>query len=122
MRLEVLASDQPIDVPHGRLFIQLKHFKNLMQGTMQSDISIPASKEHEPVTPLSTTITSLDLYLTGYRKLKEAVPLVKYVLLKIPTLTSFLVTQIGKRPILGFVDEYSQWYPHLANVKLKFSR
>ncbi|KAJ2713759.1 hypothetical protein H4R19_002084 [Coemansia spiralis] len=85
----------------------------------ETDVSIPKCTEHEPVAPLDTQLRELTIQVDDARELFEPVlPVLKYLLLKIQTLRLFTTARIPKEPIKTFIDEYVQWYPHLADVKL----
>ncbi|KAJ2713374.1 hypothetical protein H4R19_002284 [Coemansia spiralis] len=93
---------------------------DLMMDDIQTDFTIPACAEHEPVTPLDTQIRKLVIMGDQEDELQEQVTqIVKYLLLKIPTLTSLFSLPVIPKQIRDFVDEYAQWYPHLANIKLE---
>ncbi|KAJ2697245.1 hypothetical protein H4R19_005678 [Coemansia spiralis] len=44
--------------------------------------------------------------------------ILKYLLLRIPTLKSIYTHVTSNEEIQSFIDEYVQWYPHLANVEV----
>ncbi|KAJ2713837.1 hypothetical protein H4R19_002052 [Coemansia spiralis] len=85
----------------------------------QTDFTIPECSEHEPMTPLDTQIKSLGIYRIEQDELSElGTRVLKYLLLRIPTL-KFVKTQfVPVEQIQAFIDAYVQWYPHLANIKL----
>ncbi|KAJ2711667.1 hypothetical protein H4R19_003138 [Coemansia spiralis] len=86
----------------------------------QTDFSIPERAEHEPVLPLDTQIKSLSVFRVGQEgSLEPALSILKYLLLRIPTLKSATTQFVLLEQIQFFVDEYVQWYPHLANIKIK---
>ncbi|KAJ2713548.1 hypothetical protein H4R19_002191 [Coemansia spiralis] len=85
----------------------------------QTDFSIPESAEHEPMAPLDTQIWTLaidNVQLGGSPELGAQI--LKYLLLRIPTLKSVTAEFVPVEEIQAFIDEYVQWYPHLANIKL----
>ncbi|KAJ2713741.1 hypothetical protein H4R19_002095 [Coemansia spiralis] len=84
----------------------------------QTDFSIPECTEHEPMTPLDTQIKYLALLCTEQDELPGlALSMLKYLLLRIPTLTSVTTAIVSREQILAFIDEYIQWYPHLASIE-----
>ncbi|KAJ2705959.1 hypothetical protein H4R19_005063, partial [Coemansia spiralis] len=85
----------------------------------QTDFTIPECAEHEPVAPLDTQIWRLtidDVQLGGSLELRSQI--LKYLLLRIPTLKSVTTHFVPVEQVQAFIDEYVQWYPHLANIKL----
>ncbi|KAJ2709369.1 hypothetical protein H4R19_004289, partial [Coemansia spiralis] len=92
---------------------------DLQVADIQTDFSIPACVEHEPVVPLDTQIRKLKFPFHNFTDLSAlAAPMLKYLLLKIPTLRHVVAGMESPNSIQEFVDGYLQWYPHLANVKL----
>ncbi|KAJ2714555.1 hypothetical protein H4R19_001663 [Coemansia spiralis] len=84
----------------------------------QTDFSIPECAEHEPVPQLDTQIKRLMLLRLNRGELPElAVSILKYLLLRIPTLKFVTALFAREEPIQAFINEYVQWYPHLANIK-----
>ncbi|KAJ2715730.1 hypothetical protein H4R19_001039 [Coemansia spiralis] len=91
----------------------------LFSDEPQTDLSIPACTEHEPMTPLDTQIRRLSiLNVEQEGSLEPALSMLKYLLLRIPTLKFVKAQLVPEEQIQSFIDEYVQWYPHLANVKL----
>ncbi|KAJ2710905.1 hypothetical protein H4R19_003511 [Coemansia spiralis] len=103
---------------------RLPHLVNLYVGCLtpantQTDFSIPECAEHEPVAPLDTQIRWLSIsHFEQSKPVKLALSMLKYLMLKIPTLKSVTTLPVLTKQIRAFIDEYVQWYPHLANVKL----
>ncbi|KAJ2717199.1 hypothetical protein H4R19_000143 [Coemansia spiralis] len=92
----------------------------LILADSQSDFSIPECTEHEPVVPLDTQIKRLIISQVGQELSPEpALSMLKYLLLRISTLRSVIGMIAPIEPIRAFIDEYVQWYPHLANIKLQ---
>ncbi|KAJ2716634.1 hypothetical protein H4R19_000525 [Coemansia spiralis] len=91
----------------------------LTQADTQTDFSIPECAEHEPVAPLDTQLRELAIK-DGYGLMTTdlALSMLKYLLLRIPTLKSITTQFVPVEQIQAFVEEYIQWYPHLANIKL----
>ncbi|KAJ2711884.1 hypothetical protein H4R19_003037, partial [Coemansia spiralis] len=86
---------------------------------IQTDFSIPASTAHEPVAPLDTQLKELSFIMSsGWQMSELAVPMIKYLLLKLPTLRILDPGSIPKEPIQAFIAKYAQWYPHLEKVML----
>ncbi|KAJ2708154.1 hypothetical protein H4R19_004834 [Coemansia spiralis] len=93
--------------------------EDLRVANIQTDLSIPAGAEHEPVEPLDTRITKLDVSIGfGPQPLQLAAAMVTYLLLRIPTLRQLKTFKVPQESIRDFVNEYVQWYPHLAHVEL----
>ncbi|KAJ2697786.1 hypothetical protein H4R19_005639, partial [Coemansia spiralis] len=91
----------------------------LMLGNIRSDLSIPECAEHKPVESLDTQLRELTIHNDrGLGSSLPSMPMLRYLLLKIPTLRLVAATGMPKEPIKTFIDEYVQWYPHLANIKL----
>ncbi|KAJ2715937.1 hypothetical protein H4R19_000923 [Coemansia spiralis] len=92
---------------------------NLNLDVVQTDFSIPECTGHEPVAPLDTQISRLSVtFVTLDGSLELGAQILKYLLLKIPTLKSVNTQLVSVEQIQAFIDEYVQWYPHLANIKL----
>ncbi|KAJ1718658.1 hypothetical protein LPJ61_006526, partial [Coemansia biformis] len=91
---------------------------DLILDDFLSNISIPESVEHDPVPPLDTAITRLSITMRELESCMVADLVVKYMLLRMPTLTDLEVVGLPEMPIMDFVDEYCQWYPHLAHVDI----
>ncbi|KAJ2709838.1 hypothetical protein H4R19_004046 [Coemansia spiralis] len=99
-----------------------RHLVSLWVGSLtlanaQTDFSVPERAEHEPVAPLDTQIRNLNIIYAGQEVLsKLGTRMLKYLLLKIPTLKSVTALFAPSEQILAFIEEYVQWYPHLANI------
>ncbi|KAJ2705853.1 hypothetical protein H4R19_005076 [Coemansia spiralis] len=93
------------------------HIDYLNLADAQTDFSIPECAEHEPMAPLDTQIRRLTIADVHHGKLPElGLRMLKYMQLRIPTL-KFINTQFApEEQIQAFLEEYVQWYPHLANV------
>ncbi|KAJ2713148.1 hypothetical protein H4R19_002397 [Coemansia spiralis] len=106
------------------LIRKLPHLVSLYVGYLnladvQIDFSIPECAEHEPVAPLDTQIRILDLWQIEQEELPElAFSILKYLLLRISTINYVTARFVPRGQIQAFIDEYVQWYPHLANVRL----
>ncbi|KAJ2716304.1 hypothetical protein H4R19_000726, partial [Coemansia spiralis] len=84
-----------------------------------TDFSIPECAEHELMAPLDTQITRLSIWRIEQEELPElALSILKYLLLRIPTLKFVTALFAREEPIQAFINEYVQWYPHLANIEL----
>ncbi|KAJ2713299.1 hypothetical protein H4R19_002321 [Coemansia spiralis] len=95
---------------------------NLVLTNCKTDLSIPSSTEHELVTPLDTQIGVLSIggaHSRGWQK--KGVSMLKYLLLKMPTLSEVRAQRIPSKPIQAFVNKYAQQYPHLTNIRLQLS-
>ncbi|KAJ2774614.1 hypothetical protein IWQ57_000737, partial [Coemansia nantahalensis] len=95
-------------------------FHNVYFSNIQADMSIPEANEDTAVAPLHT---SLDGIAIGHGKeqhsLDTAVAVVKYLLLRIPTLARIHALQTPKSPVIDFVEAHAARYPHLSRVKLQ---
>ncbi|KAJ1731466.1 hypothetical protein LPJ61_002521 [Coemansia biformis] len=93
---------------------------NLTLDNIKSNISIPSSGDHQLAAPMDTSISEISITIFRHQYPPElAVPVVKYLLLVIPSLTTFYAAQTPRGPIMAFVDEYAQQYPHLAGIDLR---
>ncbi|KAJ2714445.1 hypothetical protein H4R19_001724 [Coemansia spiralis] len=95
------------------------HVNGLNLDDVQTNFSIPECAEHEPVPPLDTQLRNL-VIKKGYAPMIThlALSMLKYLLLRIPTLKSVTAEFVPMEKIQAFIGEYVQWYPHLANIKL----
>ncbi|KAJ2711127.1 hypothetical protein H4R19_003398, partial [Coemansia spiralis] len=82
----------------------------------QADISIAPLYAHAREEPLSISLQRL--YLWFRSEGDEDVPALaaKYLLIRLPSLASFVPRSGFPRPILVFAQEYSTLYPHLQNA------
>ncbi|KAJ1719897.1 hypothetical protein LPJ61_006237 [Coemansia biformis] len=93
---------------------------SLTMEDIWSDISVPRNGRQGPVTPLDTKLSRLAISTLHRQYLpKLAISVVKYLLLKIPSLAIFYAAQIPREPVQKFVSTYSRWYLHLSNIDLK---
>ncbi|KAJ2776458.1 hypothetical protein H4R18_005661 [Coemansia javaensis] len=87
---------------------------------IQADISVPGPEEFCFVEPLSTSIRRLCLHTHQERQSPDMlVTLSKRLLLGVPTLSDFRMPCVPRRPVMDFVDAYSVWHPHLADIAFK---
>ncbi|KAJ2712908.1 hypothetical protein H4R19_002513, partial [Coemansia spiralis] len=91
---------------------------NLRVTDSQTDFSIPECADHEPVAPLDTQVKRLIIYIGGMQSPEEAILVLKFLMLKIRTLIVFSARRAPPEPLQAFIDDYTQWYPHLANIEL----
>ncbi|KAJ1726809.1 hypothetical protein LPJ61_004948 [Coemansia biformis] len=97
-------------------------FYKVTLGDIQRDMSIPTSKECEPIALLGSTIRKLAISFSRQQFVPEqAVAVAKYLLLRIPSLTAFYATPIPEGPIQAFVNTHALHYPHLAAIDLKLN-
>ncbi|KAJ2708900.1 hypothetical protein H4R19_004516, partial [Coemansia spiralis] len=95
------------------------HVAYLNLDDIQTDFSIPECAEHEPMAPLDTQIKRLTIeYVQIVGSPELGAQMLKYLLLRIPTLKSFNTLFVSVEQLQAFIDEYVQWYPHLANIRL----
>ncbi|KAJ2805513.1 hypothetical protein H4R21_001229 [Coemansia helicoidea] len=92
---------------------------NLNLSDIQTDMLIPDADEDAIVEPLRAPLRVLTIgyVIAGYSP-DTAVTLVKYMLLRIPTLAELHAAQTPNIPVLGFVEAYALRHPHLSSVKL----
>ncbi|KAJ2777878.1 hypothetical protein H4R18_004918 [Coemansia javaensis] len=84
---------------------------------IQTDISIPEPGKGCVVAPLDTGLKTLSINVNQEQPSWEmVVPVAKYLLLQIPTLTIFIAAHAPEKLVMDFVQEYSEWHPHLAHV------
>ncbi|KAJ2708305.1 hypothetical protein H4R19_004818, partial [Coemansia spiralis] len=108
---------------HSQPHLEILTVDSLVLTNVQTDFSIPSSAERELVAPLDTQISKLTIGVDEESEAPELeIPMVKYLLLKIPTLAYVQVSEHLLQPIYTFVDRYVQQYPHLANVEFQFGR
>ncbi|KAJ2711981.1 hypothetical protein H4R19_002990 [Coemansia spiralis] len=94
------------------------HVNCLNMADAQTDFSIPECAEHEPMAPLDTQIKILNILCVGQVWSPElGVQMIKYLLLRISTLKSVTTIIRPWEQIQAFIDDYVQWYPHLANIR-----
>ncbi|KAJ2710821.1 hypothetical protein H4R19_003554 [Coemansia spiralis] len=82
----------------------------------QTDFSIPECADHEPVAPLDTQFKNLFIHIGETQSPEEVIPVLKFLMLKVRTLVSIAAPQVPMKPLQAFIDDYVQWYPHLANI------
>ncbi|KAJ2717061.1 hypothetical protein H4R19_000228 [Coemansia spiralis] len=85
----------------------------------QMDFSIPACVEHDPVAPLDTQLREFTInILKDLETAGPAISMLKYLLLKTPTLRSLVPQGAPDQLFQCFVDEYTRWYPHMASLTI----
>ncbi|KAJ1727005.1 hypothetical protein LPJ61_004821 [Coemansia biformis] len=90
---------------------------NCTFGDIQTDITVPDSGEHEAIEPFKTRIQRLQLRMCRDSFVFDsAVMVVKYLLLRMPSVVRFATSDIPQQPIARFASKYSRQYPHLVNV------
>ncbi|KAJ2783570.1 hypothetical protein H4R18_001623 [Coemansia javaensis] len=83
-------------------------------------IGIPGPGERCPVEPFGTRLEQFDVRIRGSARSSELfVPVAKFLLLKIPTLATFLASNVPRDPLVVFIGEYSAQYPHLGKVAIE---
>ncbi|KAJ2716486.1 hypothetical protein H4R19_000625 [Coemansia spiralis] len=92
--------------------------RNLQLDDIQSDISIPASGTHVLEAPLHTKLRAVSIQITQHPSPEPAAAVVKYLLLRTPTLARLHTWNVPVRQVRDFVAEYSAWHPHLALASL----
>ncbi|KAJ2710881.1 hypothetical protein H4R19_003525 [Coemansia spiralis] len=105
------------------LIHKLPHLVSLQAGHLtladaQTVISIPECTECGPMAPLDTQIKRLDIQRVGQEgSLDLALSILRYLLLRIPTLKSVTAPFAPEETIQAFIDKHVQRYPHLANIR-----
>ncbi|KAJ2782631.1 hypothetical protein H4R18_002151 [Coemansia javaensis] len=93
---------------------------SLTLSNAQEDISVPGPDEPCLAEPLGPKLKEMVLGASSNGPAPEAlVPVAKYLLLRIPTLTRLCSAAIPGGPIAEFVDAYSRRYPRLAGIRYK---
>ncbi|KAJ2708808.1 hypothetical protein H4R19_004564 [Coemansia spiralis] len=109
-------ADDVVQLIHRQRHLVNLHIDRLNLGNTRTEFSIPECAEHEPVPPLDTQIKKISILRVGLDVSQEAgTQILKYLLLRIPTLKYVDAMLTPKKQIQAFIDEYIQWYPHLAN-------
>ncbi|KAJ2780273.1 hypothetical protein H4R18_003547 [Coemansia javaensis] len=90
---------------------------------IQADISVPDPEGAALLEPLNTRVQSLhiDIHCCEESQKDVLVAVAKYLLLRIPTLASFVAWQVPGKPMAEFIRAYSGRYPHLAGIRLQVS-
>ncbi|KAJ2779450.1 hypothetical protein H4R18_004001 [Coemansia javaensis] len=89
---------------------------------IQADISVPAPGEGCVVEPLDTQLKVVSINVNQDQPSWEmVVPVTKYLLLRIPTLARLNADHAPEKPIMDFVQQYSEWYPHLTHINFSLN-
>ncbi|KAJ2711688.1 hypothetical protein H4R19_003131 [Coemansia spiralis] len=93
-------------------------------STVQSDISLPKPSERShPVHPLSTSIRWLYIDVRNERRrCSQRTALVKFILLKIPSLDLLDMTCADNAKLMRFNKSHKLWYPRLGTVKVESTK
>ncbi|KAJ2778443.1 hypothetical protein H4R18_004603, partial [Coemansia javaensis] len=83
----------------------------------QLDILVPGPDE-PLIAPLATALECVSVQFEYNARPEETVSLLKYLLLRIPTLVKLASYATPRQPIVDFVARYFGSYPHLAQVKI----
>ncbi|KAJ2772922.1 hypothetical protein IWQ57_001547, partial [Coemansia nantahalensis] len=95
-------------------------FYDLDLRDIRADLSVPEADEEVDVEPLHSSLEGLAVnHDSDIHSPDTAVALVKYLLLRIPTLARLLAAQTPMAPVLEFVQAYAPRHPHLRAVSLK---
>ncbi|KAJ2782557.1 hypothetical protein H4R18_002186 [Coemansia javaensis] len=98
----------------------LLELRSLKLANIQADISVPKPDDDRVLGPLETNIEELTIEVRyAERQWEMLVPVVKYLLLRIPTLFTFTGKQVPKMPVMKLVRAYCGKYPHLKDVEFK---
>ncbi|KAJ2794762.1 hypothetical protein H4R21_005375 [Coemansia helicoidea] len=120
-----LRASSTISVDTMLVFIE--RMPNLIQLTLSSlnlsgirvDISVPGADVDAVVEPLYTSLRVLRMDYDAWNPQPDTgMTLVKYMLLRIPTLTQVTSRRTSKAQMISFVEAYAPRYPHLNSVKL----
>ncbi|KAJ2716291.1 hypothetical protein H4R19_000731 [Coemansia spiralis] len=113
------SADDMMDFIHRQRHLVSLHVDCLTPFDTQTDFSITECAEHEPMALLDTQIKRLNICQRVQEgPFEPAHSILKYLLLRIPTLKTVTAPAGLTEQLQAFIDEYVQWYPHLANVKL----
>ncbi|KAJ2774324.1 hypothetical protein IWQ57_000873 [Coemansia nantahalensis] len=86
---------------------------------VQVDISVPDADEDVVVDPLHALLKGLAINYDRARNSPDmAVAVVKYMLLRIPSLAVLYAAQAPRDPVLNFVEAYAPRHPHLGSVDM----
>ncbi|KAJ2806045.1 hypothetical protein H4R21_001032 [Coemansia helicoidea] len=86
---------------------------------IQADMSIPDADHNTLVEPIHASLSQLIIYGHRMRHYPDkAVAVAKYMLLRVPTLTTLIAIYTPKTPVLNFVDAYAPRHPNLSSVQL----
>ncbi|KAJ2806296.1 hypothetical protein H4R21_000927 [Coemansia helicoidea] len=98
-------------------------FFDLDLSDSQVDMSAPEADKDTVVEPLHMSLEYLVIkYDMRIHSPDTAVAVVKYMLVRIPTLFRLVSEMTPKSPVLDFVDKYAPRYPHLRGVDLVLRR
>ncbi|KAJ2779127.1 hypothetical protein H4R18_004192 [Coemansia javaensis] len=90
---------------------------NLTLDDIQAAVSVPKPGEGCPVEPFDARLRILHICARrNEKRLKAPAPVVKYLLLKTPTLAEARLAGVSIKRIAKFVVMYSGQYPHLASI------
>ncbi|KAJ2716328.1 hypothetical protein H4R19_000710 [Coemansia spiralis] len=82
-----------------------------------ADVAIPGPGGRHPVEPRGTKLQTLSYGQLDTHELSDVdVGLYKYFLLKFPSLRWFGAEDELTKKLVPFVEDYGEWYPHLARV------
>ncbi|KAJ2778863.1 hypothetical protein H4R18_004350 [Coemansia javaensis] len=94
---------------------------HLVLDDVQSDISNPELDKGWPVAPFATSITRMSINRSRAEVSDEMLTsVVKYLLLRIPTMEKFAAIGATPAQIAEFVNVHGDQYPHLKKVRFEF--
>ncbi|KAJ2782600.1 hypothetical protein H4R18_002168 [Coemansia javaensis] len=124
-RLE-LCTDVSVDMMLGIIrglpsLVELE-VSMLSFGHASEDISVPEPGADCTVGLLDAQLERLEIEAARDKLGQDMLPdLIKYMMLAVPGLKFIRSHRVPRRPIAEFVDAYSKWHPHLAEIKLALS-
>ncbi|KAJ2779032.1 hypothetical protein H4R18_004238 [Coemansia javaensis] len=93
-------------------------FKCVSMESIQADLSVPDSGDG-CAEPLDTRIQNMVIHINQNKpSWMNIVPVLKCLMLRIPTLVQLSAIQAPAKPVLDIVSAYAQQYPHLTSIKL----
>ncbi|KAJ2782425.1 hypothetical protein H4R18_002295 [Coemansia javaensis] len=94
-------------------------FECVSMEDIQADLSVPDPGENGCAEPLGTRIQHMIVNIDQNEpSWMNIVPVLKCLMLRIPTLAQLSAIQAPAKPVLEVVSAYGQQYPHLAGIKL----
>ncbi|KAJ2784091.1 hypothetical protein H4R18_001313 [Coemansia javaensis] len=105
-------------IPRLPNLVRLSFRRLKLSGIQEQDVSVPEPGDSRLAQPLDTRISRMLIAVSYHDQNWEMLlPLAKYLLLSIPTLTRFLPENLSDEAIEELVGAYSQQYPHLAAIR-----
>ncbi|KAJ2801779.1 hypothetical protein H4R21_002670 [Coemansia helicoidea] len=100
--------------------LETLEFAEIRMGKLPADMTITPLKKHEPLEPLDSNLQTLSLAFRDKSKVNVRVAAAKYLLMRLPNLTTLSAVGFSAKPLLDFARDYSRFYPHLENAESVF--